>query len=175
MVDAEQLRSRLDRLRDALATPPIVSPMSGAFDRARITETLRCIADATRGVDVDARRSLTGVTPAVGLSEETKRLRVLVEQLHAAWDVRFVDATSDTLVEGGAGDGGAERDATDDGSAECPAIAGSICCGTMACVGCTTSGSDCKRSRDQCSEATEICCLRAGGPLSCVPRSSTCP
>ena len=91
MLDAEQLRSGLDRLRDALATPPIVSPMSGAglaFDRARMTDTLSCVADATRGVDVDARRSLTGVTPAVGLAEETKRLRVLVEQLHAAWVAR---------------------------------------------------------------------------------------
>lgn len=43
----------------------------------------------TRGFDVDARRSLTGVTPAVGLSEETKRLRGLVEQLRGAWVPRI--------------------------------------------------------------------------------------
>lgn len=92
-VDANSLRSSLDRLRVALDRPLVSTIATGALghDRRSVAENLRQILDRLSSVDLTAVQALSGVVTEFRSERDARVLREVFTGLQRGWQARVRD------------------------------------------------------------------------------------
>jgi hypothetical protein len=88
MVDEKELRSTLDKLRDALSRPIGVTGSALGHDRQQIASSIRSILDRVDMMDLAATRVMSEFVREFRPTAQVEQLRDLFRVLHVGWRQR---------------------------------------------------------------------------------------